>query len=339
VAGAVSVIIPTYNNAPVLRRCLEALERQQGPRPFEVIVVDDGSTDDTQAVCAAFPKVRYLRQENRGPAAARNHGVREAGGEIALFTDADCEPEPDWLEEMLAPFEEAEVVGVKGAYRSRQRELVARLVQLEYEDKYRRMARFRHIDFIDTYAAAYRRDVFLRYGGFDERYRTASVEDQEFSFRLAADGHKMVFNPRAVVWHRHVRNLSAYLRKKYKIGFWKSFLLRRHPGRVKGDTHTPASLKLQVLLAPAIAAGALGGLLHPALWAASGAALLLSLAGSLPFVLFAWRRDPLVALAAPFVFLGRSFALALGLVGGALRPPSAETREATDAAGRAQGRL
>src|SRR4030066_18129 len=75
-----------------------------------------------------------------------------------------------------------------------------------------------------TRAASSRRGVFLRYGGFDERYRTASVEDQEFSFRLAADGHKMVFNPRAVVWHRHVRNLSAYLRKKYKIGFWKGFM-------------------------------------------------------------------------------------------------------------------
>lgn len=329
-AGLVSVIIPSYNGAHVLRRCLEALSRQEAARPFEVIVVDDGSTDGTRAVCAASPGVRYLWQPNRGPAAARNHGVREARGEMVLFTDADCEPEPDWLAQMLAPFEEAGVVGVKGAYRSRQRELIARLVQLEYEDKYRRMSRFRYIDFIDTYAAAYRRDVFLRHGGFDERYRTASVEDQEFSFRLAGGGHKMVFNPRAIVWHLHVAGLGAYLRKKYKIGFWKSFLLRRHPGRVKGDTHTPVSLKLQVLLAPAVVAGALGGLLHPVLWWVAGAGLAASLTTCAPFVLFAWPRDKAVALASPLVFLGRSLALAWGLLDGLLRPPAIPETESAE---------
>jgi glycosyltransferase involved in cell wall biosynthesis len=326
VAGLVSVIIPTYNGARTLARCLEALQRQEFQGPFEVLVVDDGSTDDTPEVCAGFAGVRCLRQPNRGPAVARNLGVREAKGELVVFTDADCEPEPDWLAEMVAPFADPEIVGVKGAYRSRQPELIARLVQLEYEDKYRRMAGYRYIDFIDTYAAAYRREVFLRYGGFDERYRTASVEDQEFSFRLAADGHKMVFNPRAVVWHRHVPGLSGYLRKKYKIGLWKSFLLRRHPGRVKGDSHTPGTLKLQVLLAPVIGLGAVGGLRYRALWWLSGAALLASLASSAPFARFAWGRDRQVALASPLVFLGRSVALALGLAAGVVKRPASEVK-------------
>jgi glycosyltransferase involved in cell wall biosynthesis len=335
-ASLASVIIPTYNSAGSLARCLAALRRQKTEAPYEVIVVDDGSTDDTGEVCRGF-EARYLRQDNSGPAVARNLGVSEARGEIVLFTDADCEPEPDWLAEMLAPFGDLEVVAVKGAYRSRQPELVARLVQLEYEDKYRRLSRFRYIDFIDTYSAAYRRDVFVRYGGFDERYRTASVEDQELSFRLAEGGLKMAFNPRAIVWHTHVRGLAAYLRKKYKIGYWKSLLLRRHPGRVKGDTHTPASLKLQVALVPAILAGLVGGLLHPALWTASGAALLASLASSLPFVRFAWSRDRQVALAAPLIFFGRSVALALGLIGGALHRQAGKGLQPGSAPRKAEG--
>lgn len=326
-AGLVSVIIPTYNSAASLNRCLGALVAQKAPVPVEVVVVDDGSTDDTAAVCEGRAGVRYVRQENRGPAAARNLGVREARGEIVLFTDADCEPEPDWVAQMVAPFSEEGVIGVKGAYRSRQRELVARLVQLEYEDKYRHLARFRYIDFIDTYAAGYRRGVFLACGGFDERYRTASVEDQELSFRLAEAGHKMVFNPRAVVWHTHVPTLAGYLRKKYKIGFWKSFLLRRHPSRLKGDTHTPLTLKLQVALAPLLLAACAGGLLLRPLWGVAGALLGVSLACSLPFARFAWGRDRAVALASPAVFLGRSVALAAGLIGGALRPPATATQE------------
>jgi hypothetical protein len=152
----VSVIVPAYNAEATLGDCLAALQ--------------------------------LIRQPNAGPAAARNRGVQAARGEILLFTDADCAPTPDWIERLTEPFRAPEVAGAKGVYRTRQRELVARFVQLEYEDKYARMSRQDRIDFVDTYSAAYRRDVFLANGGFDALFPAASVEDQEFSFRLARKG-------------------------------------------------------------------------------------------------------------------------------------------------------
>jgi glycosyltransferase involved in cell wall biosynthesis len=308
----ISIIIPTFNSAKVLQKCIESLTNQTiNGETYEVIVVDDGSTDETKEVVARYP-VRYIYQNNSGPAVARNNGVNHAQGEIILFTDADCEPQSNWIEEMIKPMDNPQVIGLKGAYKTRQKELIARLVQIEYEHKYERMNKFKYIDFIDTYSAGYRKDIFLRYGGFDERYPKASVEDQEFSFRLSHDGYKMVFNPDAIVYHRHSARLMDYLRKKYKIAFWKAFLLKRHPDKVRTDTHTPQSLKLQMPLALGAVLG-LAGPLYSSLYYVSGFSLGLFLLSCIPFSLFALKRDVTVALASPMVLFLRSLALSLGL--------------------------
>jgi glycosyltransferase involved in cell wall biosynthesis len=148
---SVSVVIPAYNAETTIDACLAAFTRQTvPPDSFEVIVVDDGSTDATRARIATHPMARLLTQVNAGPAAARNLGVQHALGEIILFTDADCVPMENWIEQMLIPFSRSEVVGVKGRYLLKQRSLVARFVQLEYEEKYDHMLHWEYIDFIDT---------------------------------------------------------------------------------------------------------------------------------------------------------------------------------------------
>jgi cellulose synthase/poly-beta-1,6-N-acetylglucosamine synthase-like glycosyltransferase len=144
-----------------------------------------------------------------GPAAARNHGVALAQGDLVLFTDADCAPAPDWVARLAATFNAPEVMGARGVYRTRQTSLVARFVQQEYQDKYDRTARRRAIDFIDTYSAGYRRAVFLENGGFETAFPVPSVEDQEFSFRLAEKGYRLVFAPDAVVYHQHDSTLGS----------------------------------------------------------------------------------------------------------------------------------
>src|SRR5690242_19491312 len=121
-----SVIIPAYNAVRTLPATLTALRAQTYPADrLEVIVVDDGSTDATAEVAAAGG-ARVLRQANAGPAAARNRGAAAASGDFVLFTDADCEPIPTWVERMVAPFADPAVVGVKGVYRTRQHSPVAR---------------------------------------------------------------------------------------------------------------------------------------------------------------------------------------------------------------------
>jgi len=310
----ISAIVPAYNAEDTIDQCLDALARQTVPREtYEVIVVDDGSSDGTWARVEAHPGVRLLTQVNVGPAAARNRGVQHARGEIVLFTDADCVPAEDWIARMAAPFRDPAIVGVKGAYLTDQRALVARFVQIEYEDKYDRMAREPAIDFIDTYAAAYRRDVFLANGGFDTAFPTASVEDQEFSFRLAGQGHRMVFVPEARVRHLgHADTLAAYWRKKLKIGYWKVLVHRLHPEKLVRDSHTPQTLKVQILLVGLVGLFLVGGLLWPVSLMVGGAIGLLFLLTTLPFAAKAWAKDPVVALASPGLLFVRALALGTG---------------------------
>ena len=315
----VSVIVPAFNAGQTLEPCLAALCAQSFPQQgYEIIVVDDGSRDNTAAIVERFPAVRLIRGNHRGAAAARNRGVREARGELLLFTDADCEPISQWIETLCAAFADPRVVGAKGTYRTRQRSLVARFVQLEYEEKYARMRRAKTIDFIDTYSAAYRRDVFLANNGFDESFPTASAEDQEFSFRLAEQGHVMVFIPNAVVYHRHVATLAAYARRKFRFGYWRVSVYRRHPGKMMRDTHTPPTLKIQMGLFLVIAVTALAALFAPAVWllvGALGAAFALS---AIPLIVFIARRDAPIALIAPLLILLRAAALGAGWVAGSL---------------------
>jgi len=175
----VSVVIPVYNGRKTLPACLAGLQRQTHI-PDEVIVVDDGSTDGSARVAAQFG-VTVLSQENAGPGAARNYGARVARGDVILFIDADCAPAPDWVEAMLTAFANPEVAGAKGEYRTHQPQLVARFVQQEYQSRYDRMAGQSNIDFIDTYSAGYRRQLFLDAGGFDTTF--LKNQDQEFSGR------------------------------------------------------------------------------------------------------------------------------------------------------------
>ncbi len=315
-----SIVVPVRNGAGIIADCLRALEAQDLPvADYEVIVVDDGSTDDTAEVVHGFPGVRLIRQGPAGPAVARNRGTAEARGEYILFTDADCAPHPTWAGALLRAVEEAGAAGGKGIYATRQRGLVARFVQVEYETRYRRMARRASIDFVDTYAAIYRRSVLEEVGGFNELLPSTSLEDQELSFRVAGRGHRLIFVPDAVVDHLHAATLRGYARKKFSIGYWKVAVLASHPSKALDDAHTPQSLKAQVALSGLLIVSLPLLLARGALrWAPLGGAAAMA-ATWLPFLAYAWRRDRAVGLVAPAVLLVRSLALGCGLAWGLLR--------------------
>jgi GT2 family glycosyltransferase len=312
----ISIVIPTFNGAARIGNCLDALSAQTAGRDAEILVVDDGSTDNTASVVDGYPGVRLISQPNAGPAAARNLGAKEARGAILLFTDDDCVPMPGWLDAMLEPFRDSDVVGAKGVYRTRQTSLAARFVQIEYEDKYRLMSGLASIDFIDTYSAAFRRDRFLEMNGYDTSFPVACAEDVELSYRMSARGWKMKFAPAAVVYHTHPDTFWRYLKKKYKFAFWRVLAVRKNPAKGVKDSHTPQIMKLQLLLAPALlAAVAFDAIARPPL-PVSALVLGAFLLSTLPFAFRATAKDPLVGLLSPALLAARACAQFLGVAGG-----------------------
>lgn len=310
----ISVIVPAYNAAQTLPACLTALHSQTQP-PDEIIVVDDGSQDQTAALARAYG-AQALAQPHCGPAAARNLGLRQAIGDIVLFTDADCEPEAAWVAEMLRPFADARVVGVKGSYRTRQQEHVAQLVQCEFEERFDRLERLETIDFIDAYSAAFRVAALRETGGFDSAFPRADSEDAELSYRLARAGCRLVFNRQAIVYHQHPNTWWAYMQRKIRFGYWRMVVYRLHPGKAVHDSYTPQVLKVQlVLMYLTLGLAALAFILPPLGWGAVAALLALGFS-AIPFIRRVARQEPSLAATALVFILARALASAIGVAGG-----------------------
>ena len=311
----ISVIIPIHNAQEALGDCLDALERQATPREkYEIIVVNDGPVDAIVETIADRHGVTFLSQPQRGAAAARNLGAKQAQGDILLFTDADCVPESNWVEVMVAPFADQEIAGVCGVVHTRQTGLVPRFIQLEYDYRYRNIARHTRIDFVNTGTAGYRKHVFTKSGGFREHLLGA--EDTELSFRLASQGHKMVFAPEAIVYHSHPESILEYARRKYHYSYWRMIVYRRHPRKAVADSRTPQTQKIQIGLLFLLVAAIIGSIFWKGLaWLAGGLALLFLLV-SLPFWWWALRKDLEVGLLTPLLLLVATASVGAGVMAG-----------------------
>jgi glycosyltransferase involved in cell wall biosynthesis len=312
----VSVVIPALNAGSTIGGCLAALA-EQTLTPSEVIVVDDGSTDATAEIARRMG-AEVLTQGHAGAGAARNRGAKAARGEYLLFTDADCSPVRDWVERLVQTLDVDGVVAARGVTTSDQLEPAARFAQLEYDEKYRQLARHESVAFVATYSAAYRRDAFWRFGGFDEGFAGATSEDQELSFRLADAGLKIAFVPSATVRHRHHTSLRAYVRRKFQIGYAKARIGHHHPDKLIRDTYTPLGLKLQVgfaglaVIGLAVAPIRSSGLRLAAIGTVGFAA------SAIPFLRFGRSREPDLTGRLPGYLIARALALGSGLALGAV---------------------
>jgi cellulose synthase/poly-beta-1,6-N-acetylglucosamine synthase-like glycosyltransferase len=305
-----------------LGACLKALAQQSiDANSYEVIVVNDGSTDGSADIAAQF-RVKLICQDHRGAASARNLGARHALGRVLLFTDADCEPKPDWIEHMLKPLSDPNVAGVKGSYRTRQSSLVARFTQAEYEEKYDRLRRARRIDFVDTHAAAYRHDLFSEHGGFDPGFLLD--EDQELSFRLARAGLELRFAPAAVVFHQHPATVRAYAWRKMRLGRWKVLVHMRYPEKAIRDSYTPLTQKAQIVFLPLTIAAVIASICSFLPWPLVLVPALLGLISSLPLTVKARHQGWQVAVLAPVMVVVRAAAQGLGLAWGVIHRPKLE---------------
>ena len=314
----ISVIIPVYNGERTIGKCLESVTNQT-KEPGEIIVVDDGSTDNTRGIVKEFKEAILLVQEHKGPAVARNFGARKAKGEILLFTDSDCVPERNWTSEMAKPFRNKNIAGVQGIYGTMQRELMARFSQLEIEDRYERMKSFGNIDFIGSYSAGYRKPVFLESGGFDESFPAASGEDPELSFKLAEMGHKMVLNPRAMVYHEHPNTFGKYLKQKFYRAYWRILLYKKHSKKAIKEAYTPQSLKIQIVLFYLLTLSLILSPFNANLFYIPVSLFIILLLSALPFSIRIYSKDRAAGLACPFIVISRTAVFGAGMISGFIR--------------------
>ncbi len=237
----VSVIVCSYNGAKTLRDCLTALDRVDYP-DYEIVLVDDGSTDDTPAVVAAWekerdgrllgwknrPDFRHLRQPNMGLSHARNAGAAEATGEILAYTDSDCMADPDWLYYLVGTLLSGDYAGVGGPNISppAQNWIQACVAAAPGGPS--------HVLLTDVVAEhipgcnmAFHRHAFEQVGGFDPEFRKAG-DDVDFCWRLQQAGQVIAFSPAAIVWHYRRFTLGAFRKQQQGYGEAESMLRFKH---------------------------------------------------------------------------------------------------------------
>ena len=234
---SVSIVIPCHNSAATIGETIEACLAQSFSGQIEVIVVDDGSTDQTAMIVTKYPEVRYLYQSNKGPAAARNRGWRAASGSIVCFTDSDCVPNPCWVARLVAAYNDHQIGGVGGSYSLLNPDsLLASCIHQEIMYRHHRMGK--QAVFLGSYNASFRRRVLEEVGGFDETYKMASAEDNALSYRVIRLGYRLIFDVHNTVGHYHPVSLRKYLIRQFWHGYWRVKLYRDHPGMMRGDGYS-----------------------------------------------------------------------------------------------------
>jgi len=228
----ISVVIPTCRRPDLLTRCLQAVLNQSlEPRTYEVIVVDDGHTADTQAVVDTLrmrpggPVLRYVRpRQGRGPALARNVGWRAAYGRIIAFTDDDTVPDRDWLangERALVPG----LVAICGRVSVPRPEHGASGRPTDHELMTRGLETAEFV----TANAFVRRSALLTVGGFDERFQRPWREDSDLQFRLMRDAGPVARSDEAVVQHPVRPEKWGVCLRQQKNVFFDALLYKKHP--------------------------------------------------------------------------------------------------------------
>ncbi len=240
-----TVVMPTYNRSDLLGRALKALLDQTVPADdYEIVVVDDGSTDHTpevaaESVEAGGGRIRYFRQDNRGPAAARNLGTREAKGEIILFTGDDCIATRTLVAEHLRVHEEEGDLGVLGhiAWHP-ELEITPFMAFLEEGVQFG----FKHIRNPDdigpwcfyTANCSVRKHRIEEAGWFDEDFKYAAYEDIELAYRMEKRGLRIVYRPQALTYHHHQTTLKQYLGRQRLAGRSAVLFAQKHPEMKEG---------------------------------------------------------------------------------------------------------
>ena len=224
----VSVVVATYNGARTLKACLDSLTRLNYP-DYEVIVVDDGSTDATPEIAQRYPHFHYLRQSNHGLSVARNSGIAASRGEIIAFTDSDCRADEDWLNYLVADMLEHGFQGIGGHnFLPADDSWIAAAVMASPGGPAHVMLTDREAEHVPGCNMAFYKWVLEDLGGFDAVFRRAG-DDVDVCWRLIERGHRIGFSAAGFVWHYRRSTVGAYLKQQSGYGEAEALLSHKHP--------------------------------------------------------------------------------------------------------------
>jgi cellulose synthase/poly-beta-1,6-N-acetylglucosamine synthase-like glycosyltransferase len=207
------VIVPVRDGEPTIAGCLDAILATDFPAAHrEILVVDNGSSDGTATLIQSRP-VRYLREPKRGVSNARNRGIAESTGEILAFVDADCLVEPQWLTELIRPFEDPQVGSVAGDLQHVPAKTAAERQAARLLGNWQRFAFNSNPAYPITANAAYRRDVLERIGTFDPHMTRA--QDVELGLRFQErSGRRLAYAEAATARHRNRTTQRGFFRQQ-----------------------------------------------------------------------------------------------------------------------------
>jgi len=230
-----SVVVCSHNGASTLRNCLEGLAELEYP-DYEVILVDDGSSDETAEIGEAFG-VRVISIEHSGLSAARNAGLVAATGEIVAYLDDDCRPDREWLTYLAATFMATAHAGVGGPNMPPDDAgPVAHCVASAPGGPMHVLVSDREAEHIPGCNMAFRRDPLLAIGGFDPMFWVAG-DDVDVCWRLQQRGWTLGFSPAAMVWHQRRASVRSYFRQQRGYGRAEALLERKWPEKYNRGGH------------------------------------------------------------------------------------------------------
>lgn len=229
----VSVVVCTYNGSKTLDGCLRSLERLNYP-DYEVILVNDGSTDSVPQIAARFPYIRYHAQPNKGLSVARNTGLALAEGELVAYTDDDCFADEDWLYFLVSELLEHDASAVGGPnFLPTKDGPVAACVSASPGSPAHILIDDHVAEHIPGCNMAFWKDRLRAIGGFNPLY-TKAGDDVDVCWRLQAEGDTIVYSPAAMVWHHRRATVKAYLKQQRGYGEAEALLKRNHPEKFQG---------------------------------------------------------------------------------------------------------
>jgi glycosyltransferase involved in cell wall biosynthesis len=232
-APRVSVVVCAYNAERTMEECLASLRLLDYP-DYEVIVIDDGSTDRTREIAERFPEFRMLSQENRGLSAARNAGILAADGDVVAFTDSDCAVDPDWLTLLVGRLCSEDFAGVGGPnLPPPEDDWVAEVVARAPGGPTHVLLTDFEAEHVPGCNMAFWRKHLTDVGLFDPIYRAAG-DDVDICWRLQNEGYRIGYAPSALVWHRRRNTVRAYLKQQIGYGRAESHLRFKHSHRFNG---------------------------------------------------------------------------------------------------------